>query len=98
MSVYIKGMKMPKRCFECPAIETIDGLYCSITDKDLRKEHGINLTRPDWCPLRPLPEKHGRLIDADAMKALWAGAKIEGDIGCLLDVRPTIIPAEEGEA
>ena len=23
--------------------------------------------RPDWCPLVPLPEKHGRLVDVDAV-------------------------------
>jgi hypothetical protein len=48
----------------------------------------------DWCPLRPLPEKHGRLIDADAMKRIWMGARIDGDIWMLLDARPTIVEAE----
>jgi len=51
MPILIKDMEMPRRCFECPVIDTTEGLYCSIADKDLRKEHGINLTRPDWCPL-----------------------------------------------
>jgi hypothetical protein len=41
-----------------------------------------------------LPEKHGRLIDADAMKRIWMGARIDGDIGILLDARPTIVEAE----
>ncbi len=66
MSVIVMGMQMPKRCFECPIIDATDGFWCSAADKDLRQEHGINLSKPDWCPLRPLPEKHGRLIDADA--------------------------------
>jgi hypothetical protein len=26
----------------------------------------------DWCPLRPLPEKHGRLGDLDELKASFA--------------------------
>lgn len=63
MSVVVLGMEMPNRCFECPVIDTEDGFWCSATNKSLRKEHGINLTRPKWCPLRPLPEKHGELID-----------------------------------
>ena len=67
MSVIVMGMQMPKRCFECPIIDATDGFWCSAADKDLRKEHGINLSKPDWCPLRPLPEKHGRLIDGDEL-------------------------------
>ena len=27
--------------------------------------------RPDWCPLVELPEKHGRLIDADELEELF---------------------------
>ena len=68
MSFIVKGMEMPKRCFECPIIDATDGFWCSATDKDLRKEHGINLSKPDWCPLSPLSKRHGRLIDADAFK------------------------------
>ena len=26
-------------------------------------------TKPDWCPLVEIPTPHGRLIDADALKA-----------------------------
>lgn len=35
-----------------------------------RKESIDSVVRPDWCPLRPLPEKHGKLIDADAFKTM----------------------------
>lgn len=51
MGIFIDGMKMPTRCFECPCLDTTDGLYCGFADKSLRKEHAINLRRPDWCPL-----------------------------------------------
>lgn len=55
MSVLIKGMEMPEHCGEC-GIE-----FCTKwINHDAR-------TRPKDCPLRPLPEKHGRLADIDAM-------------------------------
>lgn len=63
-SIIIKGMEMPKRCFECPCLGEMFGYFvCLITTKDLRAEHGINISRPEWCPLIELPP-HGRLIDA----------------------------------
>ena len=59
MSVIVKGMEMPRTGWGCPLNsygiciakhETSDNCYEEL---------------PDWCPLRPLPEKHGRLIDID---------------------------------
>jgi hypothetical protein len=63
---YIVPKKMPMRCFECREISssTIDGYSCGIAHKSLASEHGINVRRPDWCPLIELPP-HGRLIDID---------------------------------
>lgn len=58
MSVVILGMEIPEHCGEC-GIE-----FCTKwINHDAR-------TRPKDCPLRPLPEKHGRLIDADAFKTM----------------------------
>jgi hypothetical protein len=69
-------------------------------------------TRPEWCELVELPEKHGRLIDADALmdkviakylkhermgQLVFAAAEIKQDICDLISNAPTIIPAEEGE-
>lgn len=50
-------------------------------------------SRPDWCPLRPLPEKHGRLIDADEL------VRLLGDWGRttsneFVNNMPTIVEAE----
>ena len=63
MSVVVVGMEMPCNCHACafgyggccfaaPAEE--DRIY---PDPD----------RPAWCPLRPLPEKYGDLIDRNAL-------------------------------
>lgn len=74
MSVIVKGMEMPAKCCDCDA-ETYDESFygdefnhaCSFMYKgytgDIRE-----CGRLEECPLRPLPEKYGRLIDADAFK------------------------------
>lgn len=72
MSVLIKGMEMPKECRECPMMDygTMTGeTYCEVNGKTLAESYRtIEFDgRPDWCPLVELPEKHGRLIDADAL-------------------------------
>lgn len=96
MSVIVKGMEMPDNCNDCWFSIDVCDVYCYVHKKP-KKVNGDAMNRrmrPDWCPLRPLPEKHGRLIDADAMKRVWMGARIDGDIGMLLDARPTIVEAE----
>jgi len=62
MSVLIKGMKMPKKCLWCP-LQYIG--FCQVTKTDVNSDLG---RRADDCPLVELPEKHGRLIDAEVAK------------------------------
>ena len=70
MSIVIKGVKMPILCGECPCWHD---RWCHA----LKEGPGTlgtpigwsDMPRPDWCPLVELPEKHGRLIDADALIA-----------------------------
>jgi len=66
---YIVPQKMPLRCFECGhiSLSTMAGYGCKIAHKSLESEPGINVRRPDWCPLVEIPTPHGRLIDADAL-------------------------------
>ena len=95
MSVIVKGMEMPKSCASCRmavCFADTGRAKCYATLSYIDPERG---KRSYDCPLRPLPEKHGRLIDADAMKRVWMGARIDGDIGMLLDARPTIVEAEK---
>lgn len=57
MSVIFKGMWMPQDCDSC----WIPGSLCLLwTKTDVGNRH-------QDCPLVELPEKHGRLIDADAL-------------------------------
>lgn len=96
MSVIVKGMEMPTVCIEgdwygnCP----MDRLWCAqrfapegYTMRQIDADQQDKL--PDWCPLRPLPEKHGRLIDIDALPQ----GRVEWED---IDHAPTIVEAEGG--
>ena len=63
MSVIVKGMEMPDTCEECQLMA--DG-WCY----GMKNQPGTIYfhARPDWCPLHPLPEKHGRLIDDSQLR------------------------------
>lgn len=76
MELYIKDMEMPVTCCHCPLmgydsdIEWVDGgretqgaYICVITHELID-----NTKREDHCPLVPIPESHGRLIDAEQLK------------------------------
>ena len=83
MSVIVKGMEMPTKCCECDAEyceENFHGdefdrvcsfIYNGYTEKI--RDSG----RRDDCPLRPLPEEHGRLGDLDEIKNKLAKDKRE---------------------
>jgi len=71
MSVLIKGMEMPETCDGCPFhhYHSVGEYVCEATPMfypwNLANTKGA---RKEWCPLVELPP-HGRLIDADALKA-----------------------------
>ena len=74
MSVVVLGMEMPENCHECrlcmQEADTELGVcaYCGLTGFGWEAYSD----RPDWCHLRPLPEKHGRLGDLDELKTSFA--------------------------
>ena len=86
MGIYIKCMKMPTDCRECP-METYyncGDTKCLAAEKLLAWDYeAIPFDgRADWCPLVEIPEPHGDLIDRDALvKDLTNGIKA----GLLLD-------------
>ena len=110
MSILIKGMEMPKNCWECSLSDIDDDfgrccLYSGIAC--------LTIGRQDNCPLVEIPTPHGRLGDLDA---LWdrmykyidnEGAKmpfgyddfmIHRDSACeLIEDAPTVIEAEGSE-
>ena len=98
MSVYIKGFPLPNNCGACP----LRLAWC--------RERIYMVTRPERCPLVPVPE-HGRLGDLDdfakRMKNLVEKAESDGfDLGAAwysafvrhIELTPAIILADkEGE-
>lgn len=57
MSVIVMGVDIPEDCDSC----WLPGKHCNLwLATDVGERHR-------GCPLRPLPEKHGRLIDGDEL-------------------------------
>ena len=107
MSVIIPNMNMPMSCLACPLAREMFGcLVCvgffkdnligrRVYKSDL-KESDTDFNRPDWCPLVPLPEGHGRLGDLDALQEEFKKFH-DGKRLMLIDTAPTIVPAEGGK-
>lgn len=53
MSIIIKGVRMPIRCFDCPMNVRIhnDTEWCCNFTGDTIDESQEFRRRPDWCPL-----------------------------------------------
>ena len=83
--IYIPGMKMPKGCWVCNFGD--DGLCLAMKTPATRSWTEKETT--NFCPLIPVPD-HGRLIDADALRASikesidechkWADEVTEGEM------------------
>ena len=100
MGVYIKGMEMPKTESEILiiAIKSDGSVYPVRIDGD-----GQPMVFPNEemknCAV-PVPEPHGRLIDADALGSFPYNMDFcdGGEADEWIEAAPTVIPAsEEGE-
>ena len=55
MSVLIKDMEMPKRCFECPLYDNYN-YYCTLYSFGIpARNNRDGSTKPEWCELEELP-------------------------------------------
>ena len=81
MSTIIKGMDMPKDCWECPFRFIADEIHC-VPFKGLSPHKGYI-----DCPLIEIPTPHGRLIDEDEIRGR--------DMSNYKTSAPTILEAEE---
>ena len=110
MSVLIRGMEIPKNCFECPWRCKVDpeNLLCRISGEYFEETFsGTIQNRHKSCPLVPVQTPHGDLIGrewlVDIALHLMNTAKnddIANGVKWILQYiieSPTIIPAEEGE-
>ena len=102
MSVMIKGLEMPSKCWTCPCCVD-NGLigrdreyFCSALDSDFEID---NLEqRLSACSLKEVPTPRGRLIDADALlKIIEESGMLTTGICRAINIAPTIIEAEVSE-
>lgn len=57
MSKAVLVIDMPESCWECDINQCdTDSRWCGKEFKDI-KENFENKTKPDWCPLKALPDK-----------------------------------------
>lgn len=89
MSLFIKGMEMPKAGETIIIAENVDGTIYG------RLEHG-----DDWYPLIEVPTPHGRLVDATELLRDSGGIILETiddheEVEEMIKDAPTVIEAEE---
>lgn len=90
MSILIKGIKMPKNCFECVVSDA--GGNCLLQDRSYLLAWNEQIKN---CPLVEVHEPHGDLIDRDALEitGLDSWYKIRHKIA----YAPTVITREDGK-
>ncbi len=99
MSVIVKGMQMPENCPEC-RFNKQSG-FCSAKPPEFAG-YTDDWGKQEWCPLVELPEKHGRLIDADKIVDAMNDMEVEGEVfttavnyvKLIVADAPTVIEAE----
>ena len=95
MSKSVLVIDTPENCLDCQFCYELDEgveACCSISDDDkdaslMKKidcEYGYCQGKPDWCPLKPLPEKITGVASTDHWKSIkegWNGCinKITGE-------------------
>lgn len=83
MSVVVMGVDIPEDCDSC----WLPGKHCNLwLATDVGERHR-------GCPIRPMPEKHGRLIDASELETVAKGRLGVINIGHIDEMR-TIVEAE----
>ena len=98
MSVLIKGMEPSNRCLGCKF--ELYGQYCFLLGSYTNDTRAIG--RLDNCPVVGLPEKHGRLVDADELKTAFPTCDNSKPVlvSCVrqtINHMPTVIEAEGDE-
>ena len=80
VSIIVKGLNAPERCETCAmaaCYRNSGSIWCNAMNRRLVSDWDgdteVEIDVPEWCPIRELPKKHGRLIDADALmeKSSW---------------------------
>lgn len=106
MSVVVR-MEMPTSCEECPLVQTYENDWgdvmsrtCNLIYKGYLSDVPKGERRADCPIICSLPEGHGRLIDADKLKAKKYHSNITNENAVAvaeIDWAETIVPAERSE-
>ena len=78
MAKAVLVMDMPECCFKC---KLQDFSYCRIA-----YNRHVGEGRPDWCPLRELPERETGMPDADDLGAEYVRGTADGWNACLEEI------------
>lgn len=70
MAKAILVMDMPESCNDCYAMNmSLSGRFCRAAEESLP----VKAERPDWCPLRELPEKKELYLSINNQKGYCDG-------------------------
>lgn len=86
MSFIVKGVDLPKGCYECPIAK-------SYLDCLMERKYVCPIGDTDDCPLIQIPKDHGRIIDES--KIFVTTYDDESDGGGYETDAPTILEAED---
>lgn len=77
-------MDVPEKCFDCNlCVLDMDGsISCYYNKKEICSNVGENNSRPDWCPLKPLPEEDHE----DHYPDEWESGYADGWNDCLREI------------
>ena len=52
-------MNVPEKCLDCNlcVLDTDGSISCYYNKREICSNVGENNSRPNWCPLRPLPDR-----------------------------------------
>lgn len=82
MQKSVFAIETPERCEDCPCIGISAGChvgYCKLAGK-INSDYHVKII-PDWCPLKPLPEKMTGVV----LTEHWGGVK-KGWNGCIDEI------------
>ena len=103
MSVFIPGMEMPTKGYDCPLNSF--GI-CNLANDAERSLCYDYDERPQYCPIVEIKTPHGELIERKSAKVRFCQhchwkESIENSceicVACPIDLIPTIIEAEGGQ-
>lgn len=77
-------MKTPEKCLDCNlcALDMDGSLSCYYYKKEICSNVGENNSRPEWCPLRELPEEDHENHYPDE----WEDGYTDGWNDCLREI------------